>query len=779
MLPVAAPRIQIESTALVTALCCIAAGCNSGLSLTPPLQPETEAVLFIVESEGQITVEAIDPSQVWRTALTQQGDLQLTTLLYDTPLSALGLKEGMQALAEEGAPLPLHSGLLSGRLSGSTFEGWSELPALPPQLSLLRIEVPTPQECVSTGGCFEPREDGFLVCRATCELPSDLVMPPAPPAPPQLSECPSGWSQTEREGLVYCEPWPSGVEACPQGQVRILGESECAPLSPCPMGPWPEDLPPDAIYVLANAPAGGAGTLASPFSSLADALNAAQDNATIALSEGAHPAGVALNRPLTLVGACAERTSLTGNATATLSVTSTAVNVRDLQVSGGRQNILVSLQGVLHLDRVELDGATLTGLEIMGGEAIGARISIREPGAQGVELNSGRATLRGVTMAPVQAGGLRANGGVVNLEDIAILGSNARLNGGLQAAGSARLSVLRALIQNTIGTAVLAEDAESQVVLEDALIRNLVGNSSFGLYASSGGTVQAQRVAIDRAQRAGVVAVGGQIQIQDFIVLQTFPSEDGTGGWGLIFEERSTGTVQRGQLKLNRSFALLAQGEGTDFEVEDLLIEDTLSRADTMQDGSGVGVANSARMQLDRVRVLRARGIGFVVQSLGTRADARDLEVNDTLPREDGSFGRGLEISRAGFAQVTRGRFLNNRNISVFVVDEDSEGRFQDLHIGRTTESDRCISESCVAGIADGLVVNLFANANVERFLFEQNLQYGFRVINRSDLTLNSGLIRNNMSAGGLVAVEGFDLLQVTERVRYEGNVEALSSFQP
>ncbi len=782
MVLVAAPRVQIETKtrALAAVLGCMAAGCNSDLDLIPPLQPDTEAVLFIVESEGQVTVEAIDPSQVWRTALTQQGDLQLTTLLYNTPLSALGLQEGMQALAEEGIPLPIPDRIASGNVVGSEFGEWSEGTVLPPRLEAIRLKVPTPLECVSTERCHQIREDNVVFCAETCQVSEELIEPPAPPELPNLSNCAPGWTQLQREGLTFCEPWPEDIGACPPGLVRFVGESACAPLSPCPAGPWPENLPQDAIYVSATAQAGGQGTLASPYARLSAALNSASNGATIALSEGAHQGGVVLDRPLTLVGACAERTSISGDTTATLSVTSTAVTVRGARISGGRQNIQVNAQGVLHLQSAELNGATFAALEVLGGEALGTRVSIRAPGSLGLQSQSGKVLLRGVTIAPVQSGGLRASGGTVTLEDFALLGEAPQLDGALWASEGAQVHVRRALIQNTRGAAVQSQSSLSLVELNEVLIRNLVGNASFGLRAFDAGEIAAKGLVIDRAQRAGVVVDGGIATVDDFFILRTIASVDGSGGWGAIVENGGAASFNRGRLKLNRAISMLVIGEDSFAHTKDLLIEDTLSRSNADdQNGSGIAVAAKAELQLDRVRVLRSRGIGFAVQDLGSLAILRDLEVSDTLPRHDGSFGRGLEVSRAGFTRTTRGRFLNNRNISVFVVDEDSRGNFLDLHIARTTESDQCIGESCVAGVADGLVANLFAQATAERFLFEENLQNGFRVINGSSLLLKSGLVRNNMSAGGLIGVEGFNPILVSVNVEYEGNVEALIVLIP
>ena len=92
----------------------------------------------------------------------------------------------------------------------------------------------------------------------------------APPAPPNFSPCPSGWTESVGgQGQTTCEPWASPPPStCGDDEGIFPGEEGCVRVgSACPAGEFADDLPtgPRIYYVSAAAPTGGDGSLAAPF----------------------------------------------------------------------------------------------------------------------------------------------------------------------------------------------------------------------------------------------------------------------------------------------------------------------------------------------------------------------------------------------------------------------------------------------------------------------------------------------------------------------------------
>ncbi len=114
------------------------------------------------------------------------------------------------------------------------------------------------------------------------------------------------------------------------------------------------------------------------------------------------------------------------------------------------------------------------------------------------------------------------------------------------------------------------------------------------------------------------------------------------------------------------------------------------------------------------------------------------------------------------------------KNIAIQVLNPGARAVLRDLTITNMERSE-CFGFSCNAGVADGLTVTLSAQADVERFFVHNNGQYAVRVINSGTrLTLKHGTISDS-PVGLQVIAETYDLGLLTEGVRFENNVENLS----
>ncbi len=145
-----------------------------------------------------------------------------------------------------------------------------------------------------------------------------VIEPPAAPTPAESPRfvCPNGWRAAADGSTTLCEPWTG--EAAPHcGPTEIAsvgGASDCRPAGPCPSGEWPDDLPPDAVFVRAGA-TGGDGSRASPLGTLTLGLARAGATGTVVLGAGDYSEWTRLSGTPSIVGVCPERVHIVDPAT--------------------------------------------------------------------------------------------------------------------------------------------------------------------------------------------------------------------------------------------------------------------------------------------------------------------------------------------------------------------------------------------------------------------------------------------------------------------------------
>src|SRR5690349_31186 len=83
---------------------------------------------------------------------------------------------------------------------------------------------------------FAPVEEYFHV---------DKPALPAPPLPPRMTPCPSGWREVQVDDVPACEPWPeAGYQNCAVDSAHFAGTAGCSRVgSECPAGGWSDAIP--------------------------------------------------------------------------------------------------------------------------------------------------------------------------------------------------------------------------------------------------------------------------------------------------------------------------------------------------------------------------------------------------------------------------------------------------------------------------------------------------------------------------------------------------------
>lgn len=333
--------------------------------------------------------------------------------------------------------------------------------------------------------------------------------------------CPAGWIPVDLGEALICAPFGGDdPRRCDAHALHVPSEAACRPA-----GRACEDPPaPDGVVVHVRAGAsGGDGSESAPFGELDVALAAAASGSALVLAPGRYETdGLVLDRPLRLYGACAAETSVVaraGDAPGAIVVTSAAVVLDGISVTGPEHGIIVREGGEASLRGVVVLDVPGTGLWVAGRvEAEELVTRMLEPGIAG-ELDVGvlvhttghlslrRAELRGHDVAAIGV-----FGGELELEDV-VIGAQSHPAGalrghGVEVAGGGRARARRLFVSATNDAGILVEHEGSSLELEDTLVGDVKG-ASIGVTVLPGATCSMRRVVVGAITNLGVDVAGG------------------------------------------------------------------------------------------------------------------------------------------------------------------------------------------------------------------------------------------------------------------------------
>ncbi|MEM9193493.1 MAG: right-handed parallel beta-helix repeat-containing protein, partial [Myxococcota bacterium] len=368
------------------------------------------------------------------------------------------------------------------------------------------------------------------------------IPPPAPPMPPALGPCPSGWLDTEVGELRRCEPL-FGRTACGPGTAWFAGGEACEPVgASCPAAGGFADVEPGPgrrIHVRLGAT--GDGTASSPYGSVRAALDSAVAGDTILLAAGVYRDVMVIDKAIRVVGACVTGTRFSGPVALSpgrILVEAEGVEVRNLTVNGDGVGLWVRPQGSAHFEDVVVDRAEIGGLTVEGA-ATGKNLVVQgtrptEDGrfGRGIHLESGSTFV--LDRAVIQGNrevGLLAFRAQAELTDVVIEDTREDASGvgaGLLAGFGSGVDMRRSVIQGNRGFGVSIDEAGTVFRGEDIVIRQTeateAGIGGNGLGARRGAEITLVRGWVAENTLGGVSAIeGSRITIEDSIVEGTRP----------------------------------------------------------------------------------------------------------------------------------------------------------------------------------------------------------------------------------------------------------------
>lgn len=673
------------------------------------------------------------------------------------------------------------------------------------------LDVAPPIFTPCPGGWQQRRDDelGIDVCE------------PWPDSSPVSWGCPTGWRPANTDGVDTCEPFPEGgaAECDDPYQAHFPGEPGCRVVgAPCPEGDFPEGLPEDVniVYVQPGFQGGDGSSTAAPLGSL-DEVNfrSLPPGSVIALAKGLYRWTGILTREATLWGACPEETVLSSPIPLPTNAPDALVTIRapglgsgpdfvvkNLRVSdssrpgfqvGGRmglrlEGVIIERatglgMGALNRGRLFASDLVVRGTRPLPGGLFGIGLTAQE-GAQvtiqraiisrnrtygvllgddgseqtqlvledsmirdtrsqmtgsvdGIGLQAqgnSRAELRRSYLTRNIEFGVSANGDAeLVMEDMVVRDTRSQVSDGLSGSalfveGRVTATVSQALFDNNQDTTVVAFGDDTRLTLENAVVRSTRGrqvDQTFGrgLQAGRGALVQVRRAVFDRNREGGVLVrgTGSRLVLEDAIVRNTEGSEsNGSRGRGLQVEADGRAEVRRVLFARNRETGVRVQGANSYLMLEDVVIRDTRSQASNQTFGRGLDVSLGGLAEVKRTVVARNRDIGLVVADRNSRLILEHAVVSDTQSwAVDLTFGRGLSIDQGGQAEVRRAIFARNRDVSVFVTDSGSNLLLENAVIRDT------LHQEANQTFGRALDAQFGARADVRRASIERNLDVG------------------------------------------------------
>jgi hypothetical protein len=557
------------------------------------------------------------------------------------------------------------------------------------------VVAPSPRECGALKRADADGRCGFILPSSDCPPHSHARVGLEACQPIGAGSCTApwvagpGWScalprldcgARELSSLTSASCEPVGWSGCPRGFVeegagcRPVRAARCSGATRAAIGA-PDCV---AVGVCDGAPAGDlfvdpsfAATDATHFRTIAAAIAAAADGATISIAAGEYDESPRIARAVSLRGACAAEVRVRGGV---LVQGARDVSMSGLTIVGGRPGIRAQAGAVVSVEDVVIEGSAGAGVLVEGSELALERAVIRDVRAlsgptfgRGVDVSDGgSAIVRDVAISDVREAGViavgagselaladvvidrarreaggrggfgvaavagaRVTGGRVSISDVAELGllaylaeSTLQLDGlflerssasGARAEEGGTLLLAHATMLETTGAGVLVTDAVSTASITDASIGRVRADPgtgfSAGLAAFFEGRLLAERVVVDGASFGALANERGRL------ALRASRFDGGPGSFGVVADGGSVelaGSTLRGHVG-----GAAAKGGGALTVVSSLVYGLT---EDLGAPTSGVS-ATDATLELRDSAVVG--GVGFGVLVTGTTAAAR------------------------------------------------------------------------------------------------------------------------------------------------------------
>lgn len=577
-------------------------------------------------------------------------------------------------------------------------------------------QVPAPDGCVTAGASVElppganwVGESLEIPAYATAVTAQDLDVGAAPPALPPIAApqwcsgidgpeacangCPVGASP-DAGGI--CQPLQGVAWQCPAGFLAAAEPAAACSPDPTECGTDPFGGVQDGtgnVFIDASAIGVATGKRAAPFASVAAALPALTDGATLVLAAGAYATAIDTSKSLTVRGRCAAMVTLQGKAGSSVVRASGAsvVTVQGVTISGGREPLRFDGPAQGSVQKVAISGGTRFGIFATGKAVVNVGdvfIHDMQPSTsdqtvgQGIHVSAGaHATLSHVRLSGNRDRGLYANGAgtLVTASGLYVDGTLAEAKSGdygdgLSASSGAHVVVDGARLIGNHAVGVLAIGLGSAITLTECVIQNTQpqvsdGKIGRGVMVLSGASVDLRNAVVSANHSTGVMVDGAGSVFRGAAVRVdgTQPAADGGAGQGIDVEGGAHVTLEACRLTGNRSEGLVALGAGTTVQATSILIDGTLPRVKDNGSGAGLSITAGASATLLASRVSANRFAGLYTSGKDSNVTFGGTIDGTLAGQSSQTGGHGLLAEGAGVVTLVAARLSGNRKYGCYV----------------------------------------------------------------------------------------------------------------
>jgi hypothetical protein len=504
-------------------------------------------------------------------------------------------------------------------------------------------------------------------------------------------QCAEGFAS---DGLGGCDPLLPATP-CEPGTMATPGDSECRAVAPCGDGPWGDiDIADDTQLVDGSYAGGGSdGTADRPWTTIGEAIAAANPGATVAVAAGSYTGDVLIAaKPIVLWGRCPAMVEIVGNTT----------------------------------------GSGMAAVTILGGAAgaIVRGVAVTGPAFGIASSGSTDVVVEGVWVHDTLRRGVVTEG----------------------AYGVGSLTVTGSLVESASDIGVMAYGVP--LVLEHSVVRGTMagGGSGRGVVARHGATIAIRSSVIAGNRDHGMVFGGATAEVDASVVRDTLPDSRGEFGGGILVQkdsdtqEPAVVTVTGSVLVGNHTYGIHV--EGAELVVERTVVRDTLPQPS--DSGFGVGIQGQPDRGAAIVRVVDSlieRNYYGGVAVMGSFGHIESTIVRDTMPRPiEQDFGRGvlvfhdLALGMDATATVLGSVIERNTEAGIFVAAAD-------------IDVDSCAVRDTAPRLSDGRIgrgicvqsqdTHFFpSHAHIANTLVERNHEIGV-FVEGSEATLEGCTVRD------------------------------------
>ncbi len=649
----------------------------------------------------------------------------------------------------------------------------------------------------------------------------DPPLPPEEATLPDLRPCLPGWVETTSVGgVTVCAPFGGTRRDCEGPTMQLPSSSECQLIGPaCPSGPFPDDAPPTAIYVLAGA-TGGDGTRAAPFGTIGQGVAAATAGGIVVIGKGEYAENVVIDESLTLRGTCVAETRLLGLGEDEETI--------DIEPPEGAEPIEVELRAMYVTaplkDAVSAYRAALTiedtfiepySTAVSAGELHMRRVLVRgDQFTPGIACQQ-RCDLEDIVLDGLGSIGILGFDEEIHIENAAFIAHDGRRHIGVSvssigrvemtgiaadrsgvsfASGDAQVQLTMASVENNGSISDFSSRSMGQLsqvwarggiapritVGDEAIVRvsravfeggalDGANDGSTAIHVG-GGTLSLERVVIEDHYDLGMLVLGGAIRGNDIVVRDVRAGPDLATGFG-AFAADGTIDLTRARFERCSGAAVFGYSLGTLIALTDTIVRDG---GDDLGQGFAIGAFGGAVVELERVLVERAPVVSVVATGARTRITGTDLDVRDTHPvPADDAYGRAIDVEGAAEVDLERVSLSRSHDLAVAAVDR-AHVRLRETRILEAL-SRRCSTSDCAMS-ANGIAVGSYGSTvELDGFEVRRAALCGVHFVEESMVELRRGLIAEN-AIGVCVDRDDYDLATLEDEVRYDQNGQNLDA---